>query len=111
MTVTLVTGANKGLGKATAKRLVALGHTVWLGARDPGRGRAAAAEVGARYVALDVTDDASVAAAVEPSRAPTVTSTCSSTTPVSSRAWWGPTTSTSRGPSRSSPSTCSAWSG
>ncbi|GAA4564238.1 SDR family NAD(P)-dependent oxidoreductase [Planotetraspora kaengkrachanensis] len=65
MTVTLVTGANKGLGRETARRLLALGHTVYIGARDAGRGRAAAAELGARFVLLDVTDDASVAAAAE----------------------------------------------
>jgi NAD(P)-dependent dehydrogenase (short-subunit alcohol dehydrogenase family) len=65
MTTTLITGANKGLGYETARRLIAEGHTVWIGARDPERGRAAAERLGARYVALDVTDDASVAAAVE----------------------------------------------
>jgi NAD(P)-dependent dehydrogenase (short-subunit alcohol dehydrogenase family) len=63
MTTTLVTGANKGLGKETARQLVAAGHTVWLGARDEAKGCAAADEVGARFVHLDVTDDASVAAA------------------------------------------------
>jgi NAD(P)-dependent dehydrogenase (short-subunit alcohol dehydrogenase family) len=65
MTTTLITGANKGLGKETARRLVELGHTVWVGARDEARGRAAAEELGARFVQLDVTDDASVAAAFE----------------------------------------------
>jgi NAD(P)-dependent dehydrogenase (short-subunit alcohol dehydrogenase family) len=64
MTTTLITGANKGLGKETARLLVGAGHDVWLGARDEARGRAAADEVGARFVQLDVTDDASVAAAV-----------------------------------------------
>lgn len=66
MTTTLITGANKGLGFETARRLLAAGHTVWIGSRDAGRGRAAAAELGAgaRFVRLDVTDDASVAAAV-----------------------------------------------
>jgi NAD(P)-dependent dehydrogenase (short-subunit alcohol dehydrogenase family) len=62
MTKTLITGANKGLGYETARRLIAEGHEVWVGARDEQRGRAAAEELGARYVALDVTDDASVAA-------------------------------------------------
>jgi NAD(P)-dependent dehydrogenase (short-subunit alcohol dehydrogenase family) len=65
MTTTLITGANKGLGYETARRLIAGGHDVWVGARDPERGRAAAEELGARFVALDVTDDASVAAAAE----------------------------------------------
>jgi hypothetical protein len=64
MTTTLITGANKGLGKETARMLVAAGHTVWLGARDAPRGRAAAEELGARFVQLDVTHDASVAAAL-----------------------------------------------
>ncbi|TQF01684.1 SDR family NAD(P)-dependent oxidoreductase [Kitasatospora acidiphila] len=64
MTTTLITGANKGLGHETARRLIAAGHTVYLGARSIERGAAAAAELGARLVQLDVTDDASVAAAV-----------------------------------------------
>ena len=64
MTTTLITGANKGLGYETARRLIEAGHTVYLGSRDPGRGRRAADELGARLVLLDVTDDASVAAAV-----------------------------------------------
>lgn len=63
MTTTLITGANKGLGKETARQLIAAGHTVYVGARDEARGRAAARELGARFVRLDVTDDASVAAA------------------------------------------------
>jgi NAD(P)-dependent dehydrogenase (short-subunit alcohol dehydrogenase family) len=63
MTTTLITGANQGLGRETARRLIAAGHDVWLGARDPEAGRAAAGELGGRFLALDVTDDASVAAA------------------------------------------------
>ena len=63
MTTTLITGANKGLGKETARQLVASGHTVYVGARDEARGREAADELGARFVQLDVTDDGSVAAA------------------------------------------------
>jgi NAD(P)-dependent dehydrogenase (short-subunit alcohol dehydrogenase family) len=64
MTVTLVTGANKGLGYETARRLIALGQTVYMGARDAERGEAAAATLGGRFVQLDVTDDASVEAAL-----------------------------------------------
>ncbi|MCO5999664.1 SDR family NAD(P)-dependent oxidoreductase [Actinoallomurus rhizosphaericola] len=64
MTVTLVTGANKGLGRETDRRLIKEGHTVYIGARSVERGQAAAAELGARFVQLDVTDDASVRAAV-----------------------------------------------
>lgn len=63
MTTTLITGANKGLGYETARRLIDAGHTVWMAARDESRGRAAADELGGRFVQLDVTDDASVAAA------------------------------------------------
>lgn len=63
MTTTFITGANKGLGLETARRLVALGHTVLLGSRDAERGRAAADAVGARFVPIDVTDDSSVASA------------------------------------------------
>ncbi|KUL26289.1 SDR family NAD(P)-dependent oxidoreductase [Actinoplanes awajinensis] len=64
MTITFITGANKGLGRETARRLIELGHTVVVGARDPQLGAAAAEELGARFVPIDVTDDASVAAAV-----------------------------------------------
>ncbi|HEY9417319.1 MAG TPA: SDR family oxidoreductase [Pseudonocardia sp.] len=63
MTTTLITGANKGLGYETARRLVEAGHTVYLASRDDERGKAAAEELGARAIQLDVTDDASVEAA------------------------------------------------
>jgi NAD(P)-dependent dehydrogenase (short-subunit alcohol dehydrogenase family) len=68
MTTTLITGANKGLGYETARRLVAAGHNVQLGARDPQRGAAAANELGCQFIHLDVLDDTSVhtaAAAIE----------------------------------------------
>ncbi len=65
MTTTLITGANKGLGFETARRLIAAGHTVYVGSRDAERGHRAAGQLGARMVLLDVTDDASVAAAVK----------------------------------------------
>jgi NAD(P)-dependent dehydrogenase (short-subunit alcohol dehydrogenase family) len=64
MTVTLITGANKGIGFETARQLVELGHDVYVGARDVERGERAAAALGARFVQLDVTDDASVRAAL-----------------------------------------------
>ncbi|NUS12954.1 MAG: SDR family NAD(P)-dependent oxidoreductase [Streptomyces sp.] len=65
MTAILITGANRGLGYEAARRLVDAGHTVYVGSRDPERGRLAAARLGATAVRLDVTDDASVAAAAK----------------------------------------------
>src|SRR5262245_50715228 len=65
MTITLITGANKGLGYETARQLIAAGHTVWMGCRDKARGERAAEKLGGRFVQLDVTDDLSVTAAVE----------------------------------------------
>ncbi|WP_134738505.1 SDR family NAD(P)-dependent oxidoreductase [Nocardioides sp. 503] len=64
MTVTLITGANKGIGYETARELVELGHTVYVGARSAERGERAAGELGARFVQLDVTDDDSVRTAL-----------------------------------------------
>ncbi|WP_129667062.1 SDR family oxidoreductase [Phytoactinopolyspora endophytica] len=65
MTTALITGANKGLGFETARRLIKDGHTVYVGARDIRRGSDAATELGARFVQLDVTDEDSVKAAAE----------------------------------------------
>lgn len=48
MTTTLITGANKGLARETARRLLADGHDVWLAARDAELGAAAAEELGGR---------------------------------------------------------------
>ncbi|MGX1913844.1 SDR family NAD(P)-dependent oxidoreductase [Streptomyces phaeochromogenes] len=64
MTVTLITGANKGIGFETARQLLELGHVVYIGARDVERGKKAAAALGAQFVQLDVTDDASVSSAL-----------------------------------------------
>ncbi|MEU2738811.1 SDR family NAD(P)-dependent oxidoreductase [Streptomyces sp. NPDC007095] len=65
MTITVITGANKGIGYETARRLVERGHTVYVGARDARRGKEAAGALGARALLLDVTDDASVQAAAD----------------------------------------------
>jgi NAD(P)-dependent dehydrogenase (short-subunit alcohol dehydrogenase family) len=53
VTITLITGANKGLGRETARRLLKVGHTVLAGARDAERGRRTADELGAVFRALD----------------------------------------------------------
>jgi len=68
-TITLVTGGNKGIGRETARRLKEAGHTVLIGARDPGRGRSAATDLGVEWLSLDITDQASVEAAAERVRA------------------------------------------
>ncbi len=64
----LITGANKGIGFATARALAESGHTVLLGARDTERGTSAARQLtadglDARFVPLDVTDASTIAAA------------------------------------------------
>jgi NAD(P)-dependent dehydrogenase (short-subunit alcohol dehydrogenase family) len=64
MTVTLITGANKGLGYETARQLIDQGHTVYIGGRSIERGEAAASELGGQFVQLDVTDDVSVETAL-----------------------------------------------
>jgi NAD(P)-dependent dehydrogenase (short-subunit alcohol dehydrogenase family) len=68
--VALITGANKGIGFAIARGLLDQGIVVYLGARDAARGDRAAAALagtrsGARFVHLDVTDSASIAAAAD----------------------------------------------
>ena len=63
--VALVTGASKGIGRAIAAGLLRESFTVYVGARDSGRGSAAAADLAslgdARFVQLDVTSEESVA--------------------------------------------------
>jgi NAD(P)-dependent dehydrogenase (short-subunit alcohol dehydrogenase family) len=63
----LITGANQGVGLQVAKELVANGLTVLVGSRSLEKGVAAAKEIGAGAIAiqLDVTDRASIAAAAE----------------------------------------------
>jgi NADP-dependent 3-hydroxy acid dehydrogenase YdfG len=60
--VAVVTGASSGFGAATARALAHEGFFVVLGARRVDRLAAIAEPLGARYAALDVTDEASVAA-------------------------------------------------
>jgi NAD(P)-dependent dehydrogenase (short-subunit alcohol dehydrogenase family) len=68
-TPALVTGAASGLGEATARMLAGLGAKVALLDRDAARGAAVAAEIGGLFHETDVTDDASVAAALAAARA------------------------------------------
>jgi len=57
----LVTGANRGLGRALAAELLGRGSTVYAGARNPDQ----VDLPGAKPIALDITDPASVAAAAK----------------------------------------------
>ena len=64
----LVTGANKGIGRETVRRLAELDMTVLVGARDRGRGEAAVDGLrknsrDVHLVVLDVADEQSVARA------------------------------------------------
>ncbi|KAK0899565.1 hypothetical protein LTR02_009601 [Friedmanniomyces endolithicus] len=71
-TITLITGANSGIGFELAAQLLAKGtHHVLLGSRSPSKGRAALQRLQAlespgtaSLIHLDVTDDTTIAAAV-----------------------------------------------
>lgn len=66
--IALVTGANKGIGFATAQALLRLGMIVHVGSRDAERGRLAvealASDGAARPALLDMADEASMRAAL-----------------------------------------------
>lgn len=66
--VALVSGANKGIGRAIVAGLMQEGYLVYLGARDQERGEQTARELrgkgDVRFVQLDVTSDEDVNAAV-----------------------------------------------
>jgi len=61
----LVTGGNRGIGRAIAEGLVARGHRVVIGVRDLEAGRAVAEEIGAQAVRLDVARLDGLAASVD----------------------------------------------
>jgi len=60
----LITGAARGIGLAFAKAYVSEGARVMIGDIDLNGAQSVAAEIGAKAVALDVTDQASIDAAV-----------------------------------------------
>jgi NAD(P)-dependent dehydrogenase (short-subunit alcohol dehydrogenase family) len=62
--IALITGARRGIGLEAARQLIARGTTVILCARDMGKAAGPAKSIGAVPLALDVTDDASIDAAV-----------------------------------------------
>jgi NAD(P)-dependent dehydrogenase (short-subunit alcohol dehydrogenase family) len=63
--IALVTGANRGLGRETARQLLAAGHTVVIAARQDAAARDTASALGERAypLQLDVTSTADIAAA------------------------------------------------
>lgn len=63
-TAAVVTGGASGLGEATARHFAAQGAMVTLFDRDVARGETVAAEIGGHFVQTDVTDEASVRAAI-----------------------------------------------
>ena len=60
----LVTGGNRGIGKAIAAGLSAVGIAVTIGSRDQAAGERAAQAIGAAAVQLDVAEPASIKAAL-----------------------------------------------
>jgi NAD(P)-dependent dehydrogenase (short-subunit alcohol dehydrogenase family) len=63
--VSLVIGGGTGIGRAAATALLDAGSTVYIAGRRADVGERAASELGARYVQMDVTDSASIDAAIE----------------------------------------------
>jgi NAD(P)-dependent dehydrogenase (short-subunit alcohol dehydrogenase family) len=64
-TAAIISGGASGLGEAAARELAAAGSTVVIADLNADRGKAVAAEVGGEFVKTDVSDEASVTAAVQ----------------------------------------------
>lgn len=64
-TAAVITGGASGLGEATARYFAENGAQVTLIDRDAGRGPRVASEIGGTFVETDVTDEASVQAAID----------------------------------------------
>lgn len=64
-TLAVVTGGASGLGEATARHFASLGARVTVLDRDPIRGKQVADDIGGHFAHTDVTDEASVQAAMD----------------------------------------------
>ena len=64
-TAAIISGGASGLGEATARTLADAGSTVVIADLNEERGKAIATETGGEFVRTDVSDEASVAAAVD----------------------------------------------
>ena len=64
-TAAIISGGASGLGEAVVRDLAAAGCTVVIADLNEERGKAVASEVGGEFVKTDVSDEASVAAAVD----------------------------------------------
>jgi NAD(P)-dependent dehydrogenase (short-subunit alcohol dehydrogenase family) len=60
MAIALVSGANRGIGRETARQLAERGYDVIVSARDEAKAREAAEAIGGRPLELDVSDPASI---------------------------------------------------
>ncbi|MFY1066532.1 SDR family NAD(P)-dependent oxidoreductase [Enterococcus sp. AD013-P3] len=60
MSTILITGGNTGLGFETAKRLLAVGHKLYITSRSVEGGRLAAEKLGCEFLVMDITDEISV---------------------------------------------------
>lgn len=68
--IALITGANKGIGFEVARQIGRTGATILIGARDPKAGQEAAEKltaegIYAQFVAIDLSDHATIQAAVQ----------------------------------------------